>query len=393
MYRDKLVSRVENIQVMDDQTLVVTAKEGGHSVLDALCYPILSQAYASGKNLDSAVPNGTGPYTVAEMNAAGMTLKVNEGWWKQRAYLDTLQVVAVPDNASALTAYQAGQLNMVPTQSLTADRYAKASGTNIHSIATQNFECLVPNFRNSLLGNGTMRQALTYALEIKDVVDRAFLGHAVTVDTPIMPGNFLFDSGAAETYEYKPKKAGDLLDSLGWTLPADATQKFRVNAQGQILQFRILVNENTESTVRRDMAQTIKEQLAKAGINVVLDVKKWAQYQSALASGDYDLALLGYNVDRSQDLRTLLYTGGSLNYSRYSSAEMDQLLNDFAKSTDEMEMKKKMSEIQRLVSKDLPVISLCFRSYTLLSDDSIKNVEGLFDRGYYNNIERWYVSQ
>jgi peptide/nickel transport system substrate-binding protein len=390
IYKDKVVDRIEDMEAPDDQTLLVKAREKGRTVLDALCFPILSRAYAHARNIDTALPNGTGPYTVTSSDSSGLKLEANTKWWKQRAYIDKIEAVAVPDNESALSSFSAGALNMVPTQSITAESRSGSGDSGLISITTQRFECLVPNIRGKL-SKLEMRQALSYALDTKEISDRAFLGHSVTVDTPIPPGHWLYDASTA-VYEYKPKTAGEILDGLGWKMPEDETQKYRKNAQGRTLELKLLVDENLTSTVRKDMALAIKEQLAEVGINVVIESKSWDDYQDALDDRDFDLALCGFNLDRSLDLRPLLSSGGNINYSGYSNGDMNSLLDDFARSTDEDGAKSKMRGIQEKIVSDVPIISLCFRTYSMLTDGKTQSVEGLYDRYYYNHIERWYIN-
>lgn len=389
-YKDSAVLRIENMEVVDNYTLKVTAAQSGHTVLDALCFPILSQSYCGSRNIDTALPSGTGPYTAVESGASGMTLKPNENWWKQRAHIGTIEAVAVPDNDSALSSFEVNELTVVPTQQITAHRYEQDEDAAVYDVMTQRYECLVPNLLDSALTNLSIRQAIAYALDTKEIINRAFLGHAVAVGTPVSPDSYLFDAGA-ETYEYNIKRAGELLDASGWVLPEDDTQKIRVNAQGQKLELHLLLDENPDSTVRKDMALAIKDQLKKAGIDVVIETKNWDEYLSALQNKSFDLALCGFNLDRSLDLTGLLHSGGSINYSGYSDAEMDELLDAYAKSTRESDKKQNMDKIQKAILDKLPVISLCFRTYSLVSDAGVHGVEGIYNMNYYNNMERWFI--
>lgn len=389
-YKDIASSKIADMKVVDSYTLSVTAKTSGRTVLNALCFPILSQQYFGSRNIDTALPNGTGPYTVQGSSSDGMTLQANEGWWKQRAHISTIRAVAVPDNDAALTAFDANELTAVPTQQITAHRYQQKEDAVVNEVMTQRFECLVPNLGDNVLSDLPVRQAIAYSIDTKDIADRAFLGHAVAVDTPITPDNYLFDP-SDESYDYNIKKAGELLDAAGWTMPADTAQKIRVNARGQQLELHLLIDENPDNTVRKDMALTIKEQLSKVGILVTVDVKGWDDYLQSLKNRSFDMALCGFNMDRSLDFTGLLHSGGSINYSGYSDGEMNSLLDAYAKSVTETDQKNNMDKIQQKILDQLPVISLCFRTYSLVTDSSLNGVEGICNTNYYNNIERWFI--
>ena len=390
LYKDAVSERIASMKAVNDYTVSVTAVQSGHTVLGALRFPILSKAYCSGRDVDTALPRGTGPYEVQSCEASGMVLKANANWWKQRAHIGTIQAVAVPDSDAALSSFDAGELTMVATQQLTAHRYAKEGKTTVYDVMTQRYECMVPNLSDSVLTNVNVRRAIAYALDKKDVIDRAFLGHAVAAETPVPPGYYLFNTGI-ETYEYNLKKAGELLDGLGWNLPADPSEKVRVNAQGQKLQLKLLIDENPDSSVRKDMATAIKDQLIKVGIDVTIVTKSWDDYLSALRNRSFDLALCGFNLDRSLDLTGLLHTGGSINYAGFSDGTVDGLLKACAASTKEEDRKKDMDKVQEAVVDELPVISICFRTYSLVSQTKVQSVEGLYDMDFYNGIERWYI--
>jgi len=390
LYKDAVSERIADMEAVDSHTVSVTAVKSGHTVLGALRFPILSKDYCSGRNIDTALPRGTGPYEVQSSDASGMVLVANANWWKQRAHIGTVKAVAVPDNNAALSSFEANELTMVPTQQITAHRFAEEGRTAVYNVMTQRFECMVPNFADGVLADLSVRRAIAHALDKKDIIDRALLGHAVATETPVPPGSYLFDLGI-EIYEHNLKKADELLGGLGWTVPEDPAKKVRVNATGQELELRLLIDENPDSTVRKDMAAAIKDQLLKAGIGVTIETKSWDDYLQALRNRTFDLALCGFNLDRSLDLAGLLHSGGSINYSGYSDGSVNGQLEAYAKSTEEADRKKNMHGVQKAVVRDLPVISICFRTYSIVSQAKVQSVEGLYDMDFYYGIERWFI--
>jgi ABC-type transport system substrate-binding protein len=139
------------------------------------------------------------------------------------------------------------------------------------------------------------------------------------------------------------------------------------------------------------MAAAIKDQLLKAGIGVTIETKSWDDYLQALRNRTFDLALCGFNLDRSLDLAGLLHSGGSINYSGYSDGSVNGQLEAYAKSTEEADRKKNMHGVQKAVVRDLPVISICFRTYSLVSQAKVQSVEGIYDMDFYYGIERWFI--
>ena len=89
----------------------------------------------------------------------------------------------------------------------------------------------------------------------------------------------------------------------------------------------------------------------------------------------------------------MLSSTSSQNYGGYSSATMDQYLATYTAATTESQIKSTAADIQRLFSQDLPLISLYFRTNTLVTSASIKGIQGARDMSVYREVEQWYILQ
>jgi peptide/nickel transport system substrate-binding protein len=70
---------------------------------------------------------------------------------------------------------------------------------------------------------------------------------------------------------------------------------------------------------------------------------------------------------------------------------MDYLLNLAAVTYMEEERKEVYEEIQKLFVDELPVISLYFRTGSLLADNRVHGIGRIGELGIYRNIEDWFL--
>ncbi len=393
-YTKDVVSTIEKIEVVNDYSITVTAKESGNAVFDALMFPILSKSYCSTRNIDNALPHGTGPFYADSKDSDGMILKANENWWKQRPYLNSIKVTKVTDEDNALKLFDKGKLSVVPIKEASTQRLEYNENVNLSDIPTNYYECLVPNHYSTKLASVKMRKAIAYSLDTQKIIERAYVGDAIAVETPVSPHSYLFDA-TLDTYEYKPVLANDMLDETGWTLKeqSDGTvDTIRTNGSGAKLSLRLLVYNNPKNTIRKDAADTIKSQLEEVGIEVNVVLKDWDEYLEALDKGTFDLAICGFNLNGSFDLREILDSSGSINYANYGSMSMNSALDSTVKETDYTKRQLAHSELQQIILNELPIISVCFREYCLVSDISVQGIGGISYLNYYDGVEGWYIS-
>ena len=96
-------------------------------------------------------------------------------------------------------------------------------------------------------------------------------------------------------------------------------------------------------------------------------------------------------VDEIPDFRSLFSTDGAKNLSGYSSEEMDILMDNIMQQSTKEGLKNSFRSLQNLLIDDVPVISLYFRTNTLLTRAGIVNVTDSKDDNAYNTIQDWNV--
>ncbi len=376
---------IEQIEQVDASTLRITMKTPGAAALYSLLFPVLSSSSSS------ASANGTGPYKVVSASETMVELSKNPRWWKQAPYIESIRCFSRESNAVALDSYEAGLLNMVPTSTVSAGKYREEGVTNVLDIMSQDAEVLLVNHNNASLRNADIRRAIAHAIDRSSIVSNVYMNRATICDVPVPPDSFLYDAGT-KSFDYDPARAGSLLASAGLI---DADGDGILEQGSRKLKLKLLVNESTENAYRNNAAALIAAQLLKVGIETEVVTAKLSiadeesDFVKKLSSGQFDLALAGFNLERSGNLAP--YLTGSRNYGNIPVERWKPLLKSASSALDEKTMREAHSALQQEFIKELPFIMLYFRMNSLVYSADIHNVGDVRSTDVLRTIPRWYI--
>jgi len=391
-YYSYVTDAVENVSIVDEYTLRITMKEAGLSQLYALIFPVMR----SGE--DKELPSGTGPYRFANYNTRDdvVTLTANESWWRQTVHISTVVFVSRASNDTALASYAAGQLNMVPTSSLNAGRYREEGVTTVLDIMTQQAEMILVNHADSILKDINVRKAIAYGIDRSELIANIYMYRAMPVDVPIAPDSWAYE-GKSKIYDYNPAQAKTLLADAGWKdIDNDGILENRLRGN-QELKLTLLVNENTDVNARRDAANLIAEQLAELGIVITVETAAFSiadddsDYLTRLQNGDFDLALAGFNLSRSGDIRPYIASDGEYNYGSFYDATLTGLTKALVNAVDEKSYRDAAGAMQLEFVNQLPCIMLYFRYNSIVYSNDIMGVGAIREPDIFRNVESWYM--
>jgi peptide/nickel transport system substrate-binding protein len=212
-------------------------------------------------------PVGTGPYKIRKFTPdVELVLDAHDDYWGGRPPIKTLRFVQVPEAAQRVNGVRAGQYHF--GCDLTPDQIATVESDPKLEVVGG----LIPNIRISVfdkydtaLKDPRIRQALTYAIDRKMIVDKLWLGRS-----QVPPGlQFAF--------------YGDMLIS-GWTAPEFDPVKAKAlvkeaGYKGDPIPYRLL---NDYYTLQTANAQVLTEMWQQVGLNVQIEMKEnWSQIWDA----------------------------------------------------------------------------------------------------------------
>ncbi len=375
----------------DEYTIQISQNSPGYAAVYFMTFPVLCKSYCESENIDTAKPVGTGPYQVTEFDMMEqVSFEVNPSWWKQAPYIQKLTAICISDHDAEMNQFEQNLLDIVTTSSLTVDTYQKYQEIEYKDYLTQYYDCLAPNM-NGIFSDVNLRQAVAYAMDKREVVSKALLGHAVATDYPVSPDSYL-SGGSSKIYEFNQQKAIELLGLSGWKDLDEDDQFEKVEGDSiSELTVDLLILANSEETYRTDVAQNIAAQLLECGITVNIVEKEPADYKTSLESGIFDLALCTFYMDINPDIANLVGTEGRHNYGKFSDTMLDGLLTNCATALSEDKIKEAYSSMEDQFLAQMPQIGLYYRTNALLYNATLNISDNFRDRNLFPSIPQWYI--
>jgi peptide/nickel transport system substrate-binding protein/oligopeptide transport system substrate-binding protein len=228
------------------------------------------------------------------------------------------------------------------------------------------------NQADEVLGDHTVRQALSYAMNRQGIVDKVWEGTRIPATGMVPPGVPGYEEGAWADSVYDVEMAKEKLAEAGYP-------------EGEGFP-EITLDYNTENPDHEAVATLFKEDLAAIGVEAKLEGSEWAQYLDKLGAGSYGIGRLGWIADypiQDNFMYPQFRTDSGDNYSGYSNPEIDTLLDEARATTDADERIVKYQEIEQMLGEDLPVIPVVFYRHSHVAservNDGVYSPNGLFD--------------
>ena len=394
-YYSDAAENIVSLMKLDESTIRVEMRSAGLSALYCLNFPIT-------KANSDEVLMGTGAYRLESMTDEEIKLTVNPDWWGGTPQIETVEFLARGSNDLAIASYEAGMLDFVPTNSLTAKQYSSAGETVVASCMTQQMETLLINHNNTHLRKREFRSAIAHLIDRSSIIANVYMNNARSCDMPVPPDSWLYDSSQV-VYGYDRELALSLLTEQGYTIDEDGNTGYF----GEKVSLRILVGSTPENSVRAEAAQLIADSLTSFGIGVELitanhdtasaspDPESEAPYSGdtefvrLLREGNWDLALVGFSLSESNSLSKYLTPLGSNNFGHYSSEAMTALIEIMDSAVDEASLREAAYAVQSEFAEELPFIVLYFRLNSLIYSADIQGIGQLREPRLLENMKDW----
>lgn len=319
-----------------DGSLLYNLSQGGSSILNEKAVTEAGENYAQN-------PVGTGPLMYKEwVPNDHITLVRNE------SYFDTSKPVSqsvtfrvIPEATSRTIALENGEVDAVGGIAPVDITRVEENKNLEHAFVTNTgVEYVGFNFEKAPFDDIRVRQAICHAINKDEVIQVALEGRGEPSNTVVglpIPG---CDS-TVEGYDYNPEKAKELLKEAGFENGLNATLK-------------------TSGDVRALEAQVVQANLQEVGINVEIELLDWGAYLEAINGGNMEMYIISWGnptMDPAESLNPLFNTknwGPTGNRMHYSNPEVDALLDEMMRESDDAKRLELSSQIQHKVVADAP---------------------------------------
>lgn len=354
-------TNVASIEAPDDNTVVFNLKTPDVSIVSKLSwYGTFIMPKHLYENTDQATneynfkPVGTGPYKLVEyQKGVQIKLERNDDFFGEKAKTKTLIYSIIPDTTTALQAFVNGEVDyFVEIPAANADDFDSNPDYTVYPELGINRSYLTFNLANENFSKPEVRQAIALGVDRQAIWDRTAGGKGQVAETFISP---VFTDFADTTYKMPDRdiaKAQQLLEQAGYTK----------NAEGFYFSTKLTYFSDGSN---KEVADIIKENLKEIGIKVESDMMEMAAWiEKVQQNSDFELTMLaGFQGPDVSGISGRLQSGSSMNIAKYNNPTMDALLAEGVTKTDVKERAAVYSEIQRIMSEDMPMVLLIDNGY------------------------------
>jgi peptide/nickel transport system substrate-binding protein len=392
--------QVEKAQVLDDYTFRVTYGQPYSHALASWTLPQMPRHLLAGTEPRASSlnrrPVGTGAFMFQEwLPGESLRLRYNPDYFMGRPCLNGVIYRIIPDMATIFMEMTALGVDWI---GLTAIQYQRQTDTkffkenfNKYRYPSNAYSFIGWNMKDARFQDVRIRQAQSYALARREIIDGVLLGMGEEATGPLMPGTIWYNDKVAR-YTYDPEKSKQLFKQAGWEIAEDRRLR---NAEGEPFDFVLITNQG--NTYRQNAGIFIQYRLAQMGVKVELRVIEWTAFlKEFVDAGRFDAVLLGWTMPHDPSLYQVFHSdnigAGKLNFTGYANKELDDLLKRELTAIDMQERKAIYDRVQEIIAADQPYAFL----YIPMSMPAIHSrFQGIAPAvaGISYNFLKWYVPE
>ncbi|MGE0006046.1 MAG: ABC transporter substrate-binding protein [Parvibaculaceae bacterium] len=289
-----------------------------------------------------------------------ITLEPNPHWAGPKPAFRQVVIKIVKEASARRLQLEKGDLDIaqdIPVDQLEALR--KSEGVTVVDEPSFFVTYLYLNNSRKPLDNAKVRQAISYAVDYKGIIDGIMLGQAVQMRGPIPVGMWGHDEKVTQ-YSYDPAKAKQLLSEAG--------------VSGAKLGYLYAKTDPSWEQI----GLVLQQNLAAAGITLELQQYAYPTMREKLNKGDFDIAVGNWTPDYGDPSMFMNFwfdsslKGLSGNRAFYENAKVDDLIRKAATATDDAKRTELYQEAQRITVEEAPYVLLFQRNYQFAMRSNVK---------------------
>ena len=306
---------------------------------------------------------GTGPYRLTAYSKEHGTYRFEawDGFWGPEPRVKAIEFIPVSDEMLSL---QKGELDLANIKPDVKENFLKRGWTVAESPAVWGYRFVMNMKDYPELGDVRVRRALAFCIDSEELIRKIGRGAGKPGNYGILPPDHMHYNPDVADYPLDREKAGALLDEAGY---AGKNEKgIRLGPDGKPFTLEILADERTAR-----LAEMLRQQIAKADIDVKVRVIDRKSRDAAVVKGQFQTAVIGHGGwGRDADyLRERFVAGVSKSISSASSSNgyhndrLAALLEQQRQAFDPEKRKALLFEAQAILADEVPDIPLFYPIY------------------------------
>ena len=365
------------IKVKDDYTLEFTLSQPAPFFLKMLIMPIFFPV-----NEKALADNGEGYATEANKSIYSgpfimekwvhdnkVVMKKNPNYWNaQNIKLDTLTGLIVTDFEAATNLFENKELDLTK---ISVEKMANYEGKpELHKFPNGRVYYFGFNTSNPVLKNQKVRQALSLAVDRKELVNSILNGAGITASGIVSNGT------AGEKGDFR-EEAGDLFAGFA---NVNAKQLFdeglkELNMTPAQVKLHLLVDENGTGKKEAEFYQS--QWKDKLGIDVEVEVLTKKERIARAKAGEFEIVRYAWGPDYADPMTYLEMfhsKAKDLNFAKYADPKYDELVDLAKVNQDNKTRMDAMKQAEKLLSDNFTYSALYYEVAAYLVNPELKGV-------------------
>ncbi|MBR0163740.1 MAG: ABC transporter substrate-binding protein [Lachnospiraceae bacterium] len=295
----------------------------------------------AGNATPAQTPVGTGPYKyVSHAPQQNLVIEKFDDYWDpdHAAHIRNVTFKIEADVNTVVMELKAGTIDMFCR--LTTDMYTQlADDFTIYEGTMNLVVAMYLNNAHAPFNDARVRQALCYALDKEEIFDFIFDGSGTPLGSSMYPsfGKY-FDASLNDTYTTDIDRAKELLAEAGYE---------------NGFTFTLTIPSNYDQYV--DMSEVIREQMARIGVTVNIQLIEWNSWLSDVYGGrEYEATIVGVDASTMTAAAMLsrFRSDASNNFVNFNSAAYDTAFANAKAAVDDDEKTAYYKECLTILSEE-----------------------------------------
>ncbi|MCZ8321057.1 MAG: ABC transporter substrate-binding protein [Novosphingobium sp.] len=380
---------ISAIEAVDDHTIRMTLSSPNAAILMTMGNKygaVVPAGYfdaPDAKTKLNQVSVGTGPFKLAEFKPnSNVTLVKNADYWEPGVpYLDRVNFVSVPNGASLLVGLRNGRIDMAPlTRPQDIRQVEGARGLVVERKPSFNQKAIDLGSELKPLDDERVRRAISLAVDRDEIMRASVGGYGVVIGTMVAS----MQQAWGVPVDKLPNQKVDL--AAAKKLLADAG-----HPNGFDLTLTTIIGYDWMDAA----AVTLKEQLAKVGINLAIQrveigvwIRNFQSKQMGFTFNDWatvpDPNLLFYRHFRSAPQ--------GADFRNWKNEAASKLLDEGRTESDPAKRRDIYNRFQQILAESVPTIMLFSADHVTVRAEKVRNYDQHATGWFYGLAKTWIAA-
>ncbi len=319
-------------------------------------------------------PIGVGPFSFVEWKGDQfIRLTRNDNYWEGPPEYEEYIIRIIPDLLVQELEFQTGAIDFYSALPHQVARYRKDDRYQNFSSLGFGYVYIGYNNRKPLFNNPRVRQAMSMALNVDEIIQYIMYDEAERVTGPFPKITEWYDEAIAPL-PYDPVEATKILESLGWKKNSDGW----LEKNGEIFEFNMVTNSG--NPIRKNIMSIAQNAWKKIGIKCNTQYFEWAVFlKDFINTGDFDATVLGWSMGIDPDLYQIWHSSQAgaqqLNFVGYNNPYADELIVRIRQEYDHDNQRALAHKLHKVIHEDQPYTFLYAAKGTRILDKKIVIVD------------------